>query len=350
MTLRAHARAIFEAGVQAADAAEAVESALGIEGESLVVGPAEAEVCRVDLAACRRIVLVGAGKASAPMARAVEALLGDRVDEGLIVVKYDHAEPLAKTRLIEAGHPVPDAAGQQAAGAITALADGCGQDDLIICCLSGGGSALLPAPASGITLTDKQDLTERLLECGATIVEINTLRKHCSAIKGGQLARRAAPARVINLMLSDVVGGRADTIASGPLAPDETTFADCQAILERHRLSERIPPAVRIHLKKGLDGDVPETPTATDPCFARVAHCVVAENRTALEAAAQHAAGALADGTTVARGAEADRDAFGHLDTNDAYPFFEALEDLVITEPTRTNVMDLVCLLVGPPP
>ncbi len=445
-TLREHARAIFEAGVAAADPAEATRAALRLEGDTLVVGRAEAEVCRVDLSARRRVVLIGAGKASAPMARAVESLLGDRLDEGLIVVKYDHGEPLDVTRVVEAAHPVPDKAGQEGAEAIISLVEACGEEDLILCCLSGGGSALLPAPAPGLALTDKQTLTQRLLECGATIEEINALRKHCSSIKGGHLARRAAPATVVSLMLSDVIGDRLDTIASGPLAPDETTFAECQAILERYRLSERIPPAVLIHLKRGLDGEVPETPKADDPCFARVHHCVVADNRTALEAAARRAealgyrpciltaslqgearevakelvavaleaqrsgqpapapacllaggeptvtlrgegtggrcqelalagaiamagcddlvllaagtdgtdgptdaAGALADGATVAQGSKAGLDASRHLDDNDAYPFFEALGDLIVTGPTRTNVMDLFCVLVGAP-
>jgi glycerate 2-kinase len=445
-TSREHARAIFDAGVAAADPAEATAAALRLEGEMLLVGRAETEVCRVDLSAHRRVVLIGAGKAAAPMARAVESLLGDRLDRGLIVVKYDHGEPLDATRVVEAAHPVPDKAGQEGAEATISLVDACGENDLIICCLSGGGSALLPAPAPGMTLADKQALTQRLLECGATIEEINALRKHCSSIKGGQLARRAAPATVVSLMLSDVISERVDTIASGPLAPDATTYAECHSILERYRLSERIPPAALIHLKKGLQGEAPETPKADDPCFTRVHHCVVADNRTVLEAASRQAealgyrpctltasiqgearevakvlvavareaqrsghpvaapacllaggeptvtlrgdgiggrcqelalagavamagcdgmvllavgtdgsdgptdaAGALADGSTVARGSKMGLDASHHLDDNDAYPFFKALGDLVVTGPTRTNVMDLFCLLVGTP-
>ncbi len=449
-TMREHARAIFDAGVAAADPAEAVRAAFRVDGDTLSAGRPEAEVCRVDLAGLSRVVLIGAGKAAAPMARAVEEILGDRLDEGVIVVKYGHGEALSKTRVIEAGHPVPDKAGVEGAEAIISLVDGLGRDDLIICCLSGGGSALLPAPAGRITLNDKQALTERLLESGATIGEINAIRKHCSRIKGGQLARRAAPAKVVSLMLSDVVGDRADTIASGPLAPDETTFADCHSILERYRLSGRIPVAVANHLKNALlfgkSRKIPENPKADDPIFANIKHYIVANNLKSLEAASvkalglgwrpsilsasiqgeardvaralaavaleaqssphpasapacllaggeptvtirgtgkggrcqelalagaiaiagcenivllaagtdgsdgpTDAAGAIADGKTVARGYNAGLDAQRHLDANDAYPFFQAVSDLVITGPTLTNVMDIICILQGPP-
>ena len=447
--MREHARAIFDAGVAAADPAEAVRAAFRVDGDTLSAGRPEEEVCRVDLTGCRRVVLIGAGKAAAPMARAVEEILGDRLDEGVIVVKYGHGEALSKTRVIEAGHPVPDKAGVEGAEAIISLVDGLGRDDLVICCLSGGGSALLPAPAGRITLNDKQALTERLLESGAAIEEINAIRKHCSRIKGGQLARRAAPAKVVSLMLSDVVGDRADTIASGPLAPDETTLADCHSILERYRLSERIPGSVANHLKEPLFGKsrkIAENPKADDPAFANIKHYIVANNLKSLEAASEKArglgytptilsasiqgearevardlaavareaqssahptsapacllaggeptvtlagsgrggrcqelalagaisitgcenivllaagtdgsdgptdaAGAIADGKTVARGYNAGLDAQRHLDANDAYPFFQAVGDLVITGPTLTNVMDIICILQGPP-
>ncbi len=446
--LRAHARAIFDAGVAAADPARAVLGALRLNGEVLHVGPegGDGEVARVDLSACRRLVVVGAGKASGLMAHAVEGLLGERIDGGLVVVKYGHGADLRRVEVMEAGHPIPDEAGRRGAEAILEILDEVGDGDLVLCCLSGGGSALLPAPVPGVSLEDKRALTKLLLASGATIDEVNAVRKHCSSTKGGQLARRAAPARVVTLVLSDVIGDRLDTIASGPFAPDETTFEDCQAILERYRLTERIPPAVVIHLKKGLDHDIPETPKAGDPCFERVFAHVVANNRTALEAAAKEAealgyrpsiltsslagearevarvlvavgrevreaghpveppacllaggeptvtvtgpgtggrcqelalaaavalggierlvllaagtdgtdgptdaAGALADGQSVERASRLGLDARGALEANDAYPFFRALDDLVTTGPTLTNVMDLVCLLVGRP-
>jgi hydroxypyruvate reductase len=287
--LRNHARAVFDAGVAAANPLEAVRESLSLEGEILRVGTGREEPLRFDLSTFRRIVLIGAGKASGAMAQGVESVLGDRVDEGVVVVKYGHGVTLGRVRHTEAGHPIPDEAGRQGAEAILKVTEPMGERDLIICCLSGGGSALLPAPVPGLSLEDKQTLTKLLLDSGATIEEVNAIRKHCSLIKGGQLARRAYPSTVLTLVLSDVVGDRLDTIASGPLYPDDTTFADCQAILERYRLSERIPPAALIHLKKGLAQEVPETPKRGDLGFSRVHHLVVADNRRALKAAARKA-------------------------------------------------------------
>lgn len=233
----------------------------------------------------RSILVVGAGKATAAMAGAVEELLGDRLAGGHISVKYGHGTPLTRVTVGEGGHPVPDEAGEENTREILRILEGAGEDDLVFCLLSGGGSALLPAPAQGITLEDKQEITRRLLESGAAIGEMNAVRKHLSRIKGGNLARETSPARVVSLILSDVVGDDLGTIASGPTAPDPTTFSDCEGIIERYSLSEVIPRNVRDRIAAGVAGTVPETPKPGDPIFTRVHNLVVGSNRLALEAA-----------------------------------------------------------------
>jgi hydroxypyruvate reductase len=166
------------------------------------------------------------------------------------------------------------------------LASRAGERDLVICLISGGGSALLPLPVAGITLADKQKTTARLLECGADITEINTIRKHLSQLKGGQLARLAAPATLLTLVLSDVIGDPLTSIASGPTVGDPTTFSDCRAIVEKYRLADRLPPAVYEHIEAGAAGRRPETPKPDDPLFARVVNRIVASSRQAVDAAA----------------------------------------------------------------
>jgi hydroxypyruvate reductase len=180
-----------------------------------------------DLSRFREVVILGAGKAGAPMAAALETLLADRIERGLVVVKYAHVQPLEKVELVEAGHPVPDENGLDGAGRILSLAEAADRDTLVIGLLSGGGSALLPLPADGIRLQDKQETTRVMLACGASIHEINTVRKHMSAIKGGHLAAAVYPAQLACLVLSDVVGDDLDIIASGPMVPDRSTFARC---------------------------------------------------------------------------------------------------------------------------
>jgi hydroxypyruvate reductase len=339
---------------------------------------------------------------------------------------------------------VPDDAGIAGAQALLDQVHGLGSDDLVLVLISGGGSALTPAPVGGITLAEKQALTKALLACGADIREMNALRKHISRIKGGQLARAAAPARVFTLILSDIVGDPLDAIASGPTVPDPRTYADALAILDKYRIRQEIPSSIRTHLEAGAAGRIPETPKPDDPLFARVRSVMVASNIQALEAAKaeahrlgfqamilssfiegetreiarMHAALALevrasgnplqppvclitggettvtlkgtgkggrnqefalaaaldiaglpdvvvlsagtdgTDGPTDAAGALADGDTVSRaiglglaprvaLDGNDAYPFFHRLGDLVMTGPTRTNVMDVRLVLVG---
>ncbi len=278
--LRTAARSILDAAIAAGDARRLTRAALELDGSRATV-----DERRFDLDRIRRIVVVGAGKASGEMAQAVEALLGERVSEGLVVVKEAGATRLRRIRLVEGGHPLPDERGRAAAATVLGLVRGAGPDDLVLCLISGGGSALLPLPVPGVSLAEKQAVTRFLLEAGATINELNAVRKHLSALKGGQLARAAAPAPVVALLLSDVIGDPLDVIASGPTAPDPTTFADALAVLDRFGLRGRVPEAARRHLEAGAAGAVPETPKPGDPVFAAVTNRVIGNNGLVVEAA-----------------------------------------------------------------
>ena len=232
-----------------------------------------------------RTVVVGAGKASAAMARAFEALWPGPL-EGLVVTRHGHAAPCARIEIVEASHPVPDAAGQDAARRILELAGGLGADDQLVFLVSGGGSALLALPAPGLTLEDKQTVTRALLRSGATIGEINTVRKHLSAIKGGRLAAAAAPARIVTLAISDVPGDDPAVIASGPTVPDPSSFADARAVLAKYAIAE--PASVMAHLAAAAH----ETPKSGDPIFANSRCTLIASPQQALAAAADAAAAA----------------------------------------------------------
>jgi hydroxypyruvate reductase len=241
-----------------------------------------------------RLVLVAVGKAAAPMAEAAAAVLGPRLSAGVVVTKYGHAAGAqlpATLRLIEAGHPVPDANGLDGARRVAELASDLSAGDLLLILLSGGASALLPAPAPGLTLDDVQTLTTLLLRAGATIPEVNAVRKHTDRLKGGGLARLAQPASVVALILSDVVGDPLEVIASGPTTPDPTTFADVWALLARYRLTEQLTPAIAAHLQAGLAGALPETPKPGDPLFERVTNVLIGSNRQAAQAALREAEG-----------------------------------------------------------
>ena len=233
-----------------------------------------------------KVIVVGAGKASAPMARAAERALGRRITAGLVTAARGPRDRPSRIIVREAAHPVPDAAGEAAAREMLALVCGLGPDDLVLCLLSGGGSALLPLPRDGLSLQDLAETTNLLLRSGADIVELNTVRKHLSAIAGGQLARGAAPARVATLAISDVVGSPPDAIASGPTVPDPTTFADALAVLDRYGVAARVPAAVRGVLERGRDGAIPDTPKPGDPVFREAAMTIVADNLAAARAAA----------------------------------------------------------------
>lgn len=437
--LRQDGRRIFAAGVAAVDPVAAVQRAVVCHDATLVVHRTS-----YDLRRYAHIYVVGAGKAGATMTQGLEDVLGGRLSAGAVTVKYGHLAPVTHVVLNEADHPIPDAAGVQGAEAIIHLAQQAGEDDLVFCLLSGGGSALLPAPSAGITLAEKQQLTALLLECGASIDEINVIRKHLSQLKGGQLARLVAPATLVTLVLSDVVGDRLDAIASGPTVPDPSTFQDCLDIVARYDLLERLPARIRTRLQRGQDGEYPETPQGEDAAFARCQTVIIGSNHIALQAACEtaqelgyttlilsssiqgearqvarvyaaiaqeirrsgtpllppacvlaggettvtirgdgtggrnqefalaaaldiaglervvvlsggtdgtdgptDAAGALADGRTVVRAQALGVEPEPYLRRNDSYHFFAALDDLLITGPTGTNVMDIHLLLVG---
>ena len=376
-----------------------------------------------------RIVVVGAGKASAAMAAAAEAHLPGRL-EGLIITRDGHGAPCRRIEIVEASHPVPDARGRDAALRMASLVDGLGTDDLVLALVSGGGSALLAAPAVGLTLADKQEISRQLLASGAPIGEMNCVRKHLSMLKGGRLARRAHPARVVTLIISDVPGDDPATVASGPTVPDPTTSSDALAVIARYGIL--LPP----HVKAFLESPAAETPKPGDPGFSRDLTNIVAAPSLSLASAealaradgldvvslgdrvegearlvaADHAviasrappgtlilsggettvtlrgrgrggrnseyllalaialdgrasvwaiaadtdgidgsesnAGARIDPTSLARARTAGLDAASRLDDNDAYGFFDGLDDLVVTGPTRTNVGDFRAILV----
>lgn len=289
-------RELFDAAVAAVDVRAAVRRSLRLNGERLLAPEAG---LALPLRPGGRLLVVAVGKAAAPMAAAAEEVLGDRVAGGLALTKYGHAEPTRRLPVREAGHPTPDEAGLAAAAELRALLTGLGPDDLVLCLISGGGSALLTAPAAPVTLADLRETTARLLAAGATINELNAVRKHLETLKGGGLAAVAAPARTLALLVSDVLGDPLDVIASGPTVGDTSTFADAWAVIERHGLSGALPPAVRDRLQAGLRGDVPETPGPDDPLFARVDTVVIANLRRAAEGAASRAA-ELGYDTTIA--------------------------------------------------
>ncbi len=271
------------AGLDAADPGRLVRRHLRVDDESLAVADA-----RFRFGGSRRLAVVSVGKAATSMARAAEEVLGHHISAGLAVDTSERMG-LALTRLLVARHPVPDERGRAAAEELEALALGLGKQDLLLLLISGGASALLPAPAPGITLEDKATVTSLLLRAGATIGELNTVRKHLSRLKGGGLARAAAPARVVALVLSDVVGDDLSTIASGPTVPDPSTYADAVDVLLMRGIFEAVPQPVRRHLEAGVRGEIPETPKPGDAAFRRVTTRVIGSNRWTVEAAAQEA-------------------------------------------------------------
>ncbi len=286
---------VLSAALLAADPAEAVRRQVRRDGDMLRVAGRT-----YDLSRYRRVLVIGGGKASVPMAAAVEGILGERLTEGLINTKEGHSArecgvsadflaPGSRVRVIEAGHPVPDARGQDGASRMAALLRGATADDLVICLISGGGSALMALPAPGVTLADKQATTRALLACGATINEVNTVRKHLSQSKGGSFALLAYPADVVTLILSDVIGSPLDVIASGPTVPDPTTFHQALAVLAAYDLLGKVPPPVRLHIEAGVAGNLDDTPDAGHPAFERTFNLVVADIRVAALAAEQEA-------------------------------------------------------------
>ncbi len=281
LRLRKHAGEIFRAALKAADPAEAIRRHVKLQGGRLIAGTR-----RYDLRAFDGIWVLGAGKAGAAMAAEIERILGRRISGGLVNVKYGHIARLRRVELNECGHPVPDEAGVRGAARIAGIAQGLSERDLAVCVISGGASALMPMPAAPVTLEEKQATTKLLLACGANIHEINAVRKHISALKGGQLARLCYPATVISLLLSDVIGDDLDVIGSGPTAPDPSTFAQARSVLQKYHILDRVPVSVRERIECG---SAPETPKAGDAVFARVQNLLVGSNRLAVDAAARKA-------------------------------------------------------------
>ncbi len=426
--------ATMEAALLAVDPVEAVKRSLRLKGNTLRVGKTA-----YDLGAYEHIYVVGAGKASAAMAHALEQVVGERITAGWINVKDGYMAPTRTITLHEAGHPFPDARGVEGSRQIVSLLHKAGPADLVFCLISGGGSALMTLPVEGIALSEIELLTQALLRSGATINEINAIRKHLSQLKGGYLSRLTCPAQVISLIVSDVIGSPLDVIASGPTSPDPTTFAQAYAVLQKYNLLRDVPPAITHHLKRGMEGQVPETPKADDEAFARTQNVIIASNELAAQAALEKAcqfglnslllstfvegearevakvfaatakeivnsgqpvsrpacivaggettvtvrghglggrnqelalaaapliagldsvaiialatdgtdgptdaAGAVSTGRTASRAAQKGLSMASHLADNDAYHFFQALGDLIITGPTNTNVNDLI--------
>jgi len=430
----------FRAAVDAVAPGRLVASALRVEGDAVVLDAAGVKTA-IPLTSLRKIHLVGAGKAGRAMGEAALAALGKRVAGGVIAVPRGAEGQSGPVRFAVAGHPVPDIFSLAAAREILSVMERAGKGDLVVALVSGGGSAMLSAPAAGITMEEKAETFRFLLRAGADIASFNAVRKHLSEVKGGLLARAAQPATAWALLLSDVPGDDPSVIASGPFSPDPTTYADAIGVLERYGIYYAVPSPVRRHLTEGADGALPETPKQDDPAFLGTTSVLVGTNRTAMDGAALQmareldpgptsivllpgflrgearecarsfcarlrkaaealspghavamiaggettvnvlgsgkggrnqefalaaalelagegamavlaagtdgidgptdAAGAYADGTTVARASSLGLDPGAHLENNDAYPFFRALGDLVVTGPTGTNVADL---------
>lgn len=282
--MRSNAAAIFNAGVAAVAPRSAIRRFCRRDGEVLQIS-----AHRYDLSAFEAVYVVGAGKAGAAMAAALEEIIGDRITDGVVVVKYGHLEETQRIRILEAGHPVPDENSASGASAVIEMAKRAGEKDLVICLISGGGSALLALPSAGICLEDKKATNRVLLECGAAIHEINAIRKHLSDIKGGRLAEAVHPARLATLIISDVIGDDLDVIASGPTVPDRSTFSQCIEIVNKYLIEKRLPAMVLKHLKAGAAGRVPENPKSDHPAFRHHFPVVIAGNADALRSAGEKA-------------------------------------------------------------
>jgi glycerate 2-kinase len=436
---RHDARSIFEAALEASDPALAISRHLRLERETLWAGQRP-----YDLSQHAKIYVIGAGKATAKMALALEELLGERLSGGLVIVKRGHTVRLPTLEIVEAGHPIPDQAGVDATKSIIDLLTRVGEKDLVICLVSGGASSLLCCPVDGLNLQDKQKTTAALLDCGARIQEINAIRKHISKVKGGRLAELARPATVLSLILSDVVGDPIDHIGSGPTAPDSSSFADCLSVIHRYGIAARISQPVKNLLERGAAGEIAETPKAGAPAFHKVRNLIIGNNESALSAAKKRAgalgyhtitlssciegearkvaidhttmakdlrldrtrggrpvciisggettvtvqggglggrnqefalaaaieldgvegvvvlsggtdgtdgptdaAGGIVDGTTVRRAREKGLDAREYLGRNDSYHLLKVVDDLLMTGPTLTNVMDVRLVLLS---
>jgi len=282
--MRHDACIILAAALKSVDPMEALLNALTLDGDTLSF-----EGGSIDLNHVKRVFVIGGGKAGGLMAKAVESLLGDRIDSGVVNVLEgtETSVGLLRIELNGASHPVPSSAGTEGVRKMLELTDALTEDDLVIVLISGGGSALMPLPAQGIQLKSLQSITDKLLKAGATINELNAVRKHLSDFKGGQLARYCSPARVLCLILSDVIGDPLDIIASGPTAPDTSRFVDALRVLEKYEVD--VPKGVMDRLNGGIAGEIPETPKMDDPVFKKVSNVLIANNSIAAKAAMEKA-------------------------------------------------------------
>ncbi|MDC7127237.1 MAG: glycerate kinase [Spirochaetales bacterium] len=283
---------IFKAGVRRVDPENMLLTQCSLDGDIFSVSLPE-RVLEYNLSNYRRLIIIGAGKATAKMAKAMEKILGDRISEGLIVVKYGHTEELSIIKTLESGHPVPDENSKKGAETLLSLAKSADENTLVINLISGGGSALLCSPYCDAelecSLSEKQETTKLLLECGAEISEINTIRKHLSGIKGGRLAEAIYPATSLSLILSDVIGDRLDSIASGCTVADTSSFSEACAITEKYKIKERLPEVVRTILEKGVAGEISETPKPGSSVFDKASNALIGTNLAALKSAEQEA-------------------------------------------------------------
>jgi glycerate 2-kinase len=280
--MKGMAKAIFSKAFSAVDPSKILKDRIRIQRDRLSIKMEEGSEKVFDLNTFDKIFLVGSGKASGAMAQAIEEIFGDRLTKGVITTKYGHLLPLKKTKIIEAGHPIPDQKGYEGAKKIQRLLKESGPKDLVIFLLSGGGSALLPFPADHIDLKEKQEVTQFLLDCGADIKEINAVRKHISMIKGGWLAKWAYPSTVVGFILSDVVGDQLDVIGSGPTVPDPSTFGEAFEILKKYNLVKEISLSIQKHLRSGKEGKIEETPKPGEVVFERVYNSLIGSNILAL--------------------------------------------------------------------
>jgi glycerate 2-kinase len=334
MNYRRVAEEIFLAGVDRVLPDRLINKAVSLSNNCLSVNR-----LNLDLESFKNIYIVGAGKASAMMGAAVEDILGDRIMEGHIVVKYGHSCNLKKIKVSEANHPVPDSNGFNATRAILEISGKANSNDLVICLLSGGGSALLSDFPEGSTPEEMMAVTNLLVNCGSTIREINTVRKHLSSVKGGQLARAVYPATLVSLILSDVTGDPLDVIASGPTVPDPTTFKEAQEIISKYNLSNSLPEGIINYLKEGANGTRPETPKPGDAVFDKTFNILVGNNKLALEAARMKASELNIDATVIDDKLEGDIDEIADYLLTTAFKF---QSDKSVKKP--------VCLLFGGEP
>ncbi|MDY6968360.1 MAG: glycerate kinase [Spirochaetota bacterium] len=278
-------KAIYSEAINAVNPNVAVKKHIKLEDDSLILYSEGKRRLEFRIEDYKRIFVVGAGKATAPMAKAIEDILGERITYGSIVVKYGYTLDLAFIDIMEASHPIPDKNGINGAKRIREILTDANEDDLVISLISGGGSALLPLPPDPITLEEKRETTNLLLKCGAGIHEVNSIRKHLSLVKGGNLARCAYPSTVLNLMISDVVGDDMDVIASGPFIHDRSSFSDAYSILQRYNLINDVPKSVKEYINRGIIGDINENPGKNDPIFQKITNQIIASNIIALDAA-----------------------------------------------------------------